>query len=143
MDDLLEILELPLEVYAEHWAGIRYLARASPLFIALYVVVALILAILLTRWLRSRPITFKRAYLCCLALALLMLPGAFARGGMMIVPLAVVVASSVIQPVWLLYNVTLFTIAALAAWIAARIIARAAAGKTPAAERIANVTRRE
>jgi hypothetical protein len=59
MDDLLEMLELPLEVYAEYWAGIRYLARESPLFTALYVVIALILAIQLIRWLRSRPITFS------------------------------------------------------------------------------------
>lgn len=129
MDDLLEILELPLEVYAEYWAGIRYLARESPLFTALYVVVALILAIQLIRGLRSRPITFKRAYFCCLALALLMLPGAFAQGGMMIVPLAVVVASSVLQPIWLLYNFTLIAIAALAAWLATRLVVRAAAGK--------------
>jgi hypothetical protein len=141
MDDLWEILGLPLEVYAEYWAGARYLARETPLFTAVYVAAAVSAAILLIRWLRSRPITFRRAYLCCLALSLLVLPGAFARGGLSIVPLVVVLGVCVIQPIWLLYNFTLLAIAALAAWLAARLVVRSAAGKAPAAERGVDVKR--
>jgi hypothetical protein len=133
MDDLLEILSLPVDIYGEYWGAMRYLARESPLYTVAYIVIAAILALLLIRWLRSRPMTFKRAYIGCFALALLVLPGAVGQGGLSILPLVVIIAFSVIQPLFLIYNVTMFAIAALVAWIAAWIVSRAAAGKAPAA----------
>jgi hypothetical protein len=138
MDDLLEILWLPVDVYAQWWAGMRHLMREAPVFTALYIVVAVILAIRAIRWLRRGPLTFKRIFYCCLAVALLVMPGAVANGGMSILPLAVVVAVSLI---WLLYNFTLFAIAALVALIVAWIVYKAAAGKAPAAERSVDLTR--
>ena len=142
MDDLLEILWLPVDVYAEYWGAIWHFARESPLYAVAYAVVAVILALLLIRWLRSRPMTFKRAYIGCCALALLVLPGAVGQGGLAILPLVVILAFSVIQPLFLIYNVTLLALAALVAWLAAWIVYRAAAGKTPAAARNVEVTPR-
>lgn len=141
MDDLIEILELPVDVYAEYWGAMWQLARESPLYTVAYVVIAVLLALLLIRWLRSRPMTFKRAYIGCFALTLLVLPGAVGQGGLAILPLVVIIAFSIIQPLFLIYNVTLLAIAALVAWIAAWIVCRAAAGKVPAAERSVELTR--
>jgi hypothetical protein len=141
MDDLLEILWLPVDVYAEYWEAMGHLARESPLYAVAYVVVAVILALLLIRWLRSRPMTFKRAYIGCFALALLVLPGAVGQGGLAILPLAAIIAFCVIQPLFLIYNVTLLALAALVAWIAAWIVHRAAAGKAPAAAQSVDLTR--
>lgn len=137
MDDVLEILWLPVDVYAEWWAGMRHLMREAPLFTALYIVVAVILAILVIRWLRRGPLTFKRIFYCCFAIALLVLPGAVANGGMSILPLALVVAVSFI---WLLYSFTLFAIAALVALIAACVVYKAAARKAPAAAQSVDLT---
>jgi hypothetical protein len=141
MDDLLEILELPVDVYAEYWGAMWSLARESPLYAAAYVVIAVILALLLIRWLRSRPMTFKRTYSGCFALALLVLPGAVGQGGLAILPLVVIIAFSVIQPLFLIYNAALLAIAALVAWIAAWTVCRAAAGRTPTADRSVDLTR--
>jgi hypothetical protein len=140
MDDLLEILWLPVDAYAEYWEGVWYLAHETPLLFVAYTVVAAILATLLVRWLRSKPITFRRAYRCCFALSLLVLPGAVGQGGLVFLPLAVVIAFSVIQPLFLIYNVALLAIAALAAVVPARLVSRAAAGKVPAAAQSVDLT---
>jgi hypothetical protein len=130
MDDVLEVLSLPLDVYPEYWAGLRALFRESPLVITGYFIVALPLAAAaIYRLSRSRA-SFRRSYLQCAVAAFVLLPGAVGEGGITIAPLALLVVGALLSlsAKWILltlfYNVWLALIAAAIAWLVALCVHR-------------------
>jgi hypothetical protein len=125
--DVLEVLELPLEVYPEYFAGLGALFRDQPSLISGYFLIAVPIALVVIYLTSKRPLTFLRTYVQCFIGALILLPGAIGMGGLTIGPLALVLVLALMLPLWWaywIYNLSLVLVAGGIAWLFASVIHR-------------------